>query len=234
MATSRICSIPGCSKAARSRGWCRAHYERWRRNGSPTARGRGNSKRNTAVRLLCETCGSGYHPWAGRETTSRTCSRQCNGQISKQGNSYQSSDFDRLIDQSDGCWIWKGPLREDGYGEFFIAGRRFRAHRYSFERQYGPIPLGLFVCHRCDNPSCVNPDHLFAGTQRENMQDMAAKGRHGGPDLRGEAHPMARITREVAQAIRVDLRPAKDVSAQYGVSKSLVWAIRSGRLWNGT
>lgn len=228
------CSIHCCSKPAKARGWCNAHYERWRNNGSPTASGRGNSKRNMAVSLACEVCGCAFHPWEGRESTSRTCSRKCNGTISRIENSNSPANFDDYFSKQEGCWEWRGPMRWNGYGQFSLGGKCVLAHRFSYERQYGPIPLGLFVCHRCDNPSCVNPDHLFAGTQRENMQDMAAKGRHGGPDLRGEAHPMARITREVAQAIRVDLRPAKDVSAQYGVSKSLVWAIRSGRLWNGT
>ncbi len=225
------CSIPGCKRPSKTRGWCAAHYERWRKNGNPAASGKGNSKRNVSVTLACETCGSRYHPWKGRETTSRTCSRRCNAGVSAKENAHQESDFDRLTELSDGCWNWKGTTREDGYGEFFIAGKRYRAHRYAYERAYGAIAEGLFICHRCDNRACVRPDHLFCGTQLDNMQDMSAKGRHGGPNLRGEAHPGAKITALIAEKIRSDPRVAKAVAAEHQISTSTVWAIRSGRLW---
>ena len=77
------------------------------------------------------------------------------------------------------CWIWNGAKDKHGYGR--ISTRRdespAKAHRISYEMRYGPVPDGLFVCHRCDTPSCVNPEHLFAGTQKENMQDASKKNR---------------------------------------------------------
>lgn len=77
----------------------------------------------------------------------------------------------------DGCIEWKGARNPQGYGQKCIKGKRYRTHRLAWEWANGPIPEGLFVLHKCDNPPCCNPDHLFLGTQTDNMQDMLAKGR---------------------------------------------------------
>ena len=75
------------------------------------------------------------------------------------------------------CWLWTGHKGSRGYGRFGTAGGKILAHRYSYQIHNGPIPEGLDVCHTCDVPACVNPDHLWAGTKTDNMQDMIAKGR---------------------------------------------------------
>ena len=82
-------------------------------------------------------------------------------------------EFEDRITFGDGCWLWKGKPGSGGYGSW----KHGQAHRASWEFYRGPIPAGLQVCHRCDVPLCVNPDHLFIGTQSDNIQDMYAKGR---------------------------------------------------------
>jgi len=83
------------------------------------------------------------------------------------------------VDKTGDCWLWTAAQNRHGYGDFYVS-RTFHtmAHRFSWALHYGPIPEGLFVCHRCDTPLCVRPDHLFVGTTQDNMADMMRKGRH--------------------------------------------------------
>jgi len=78
------------------------------------------------------------------------------------------------------CWNWKGETEKGGYGKFPNPGKEKRAHRFSYQLHYGRVPPGLFVCHRCDNPTCVNPNHLYAGTAFDNARDASVRGRMAG------------------------------------------------------
>lgn len=95
--------------------------------------------------------------------------------------------FLQKVTKTESCWIWIGALNSRGYGSFLFNGKITSAHRYSYEQYKGEIPEGLFVCHSCDNPRCVNPDHLWIGTHSENMKDMISKDRQGYP-MRTQTH----------------------------------------------
>lgn len=93
--------------------------------------------------------------------------------------------FLRSFRRGPGCWEWTATQHDsDGYGSSFCGGRRLLAHRVAWTLANGPIPDGLHVLHRCDNPRCVNPAHLFLGTQADNNRDLAQKGRHGRPNAK--------------------------------------------------
>jgi hypothetical protein len=132
--------------------------------------------------MRCQTCGCPFQP-RGDNPSPRFCSRPC----VKSGPPIRTAE-DRfwvhvVCDLASGCWVWSGSRLPAGYGTISIrtglgAKRQERTHRFSYELHFGPIGAGLIVCHRCDNPPCVRPDHLFLGTNLDNMRDAMTKGRH--------------------------------------------------------
>lgn len=142
--------------------------------------------------------------------------------------------FWRLVDRrgDDECWLWRGATTR-GYGAFHPTWREtVKAHRYSYVLHGGSLAHGQVVCHRCDNPGCVNPAHLFAGTQAENMADMAAKGRRASGAVLA-TRGRAKLSPEARSAIR-QARGSVRVSAlaeRYGVSASAVYRVLAGTCW---
>ena len=140
------------------------------------------------------------------------------------------------VDRSRGdsaCWLWMAGCFEDGYGAFQPRhGRSVRAHRFSWEIAFDAIPVGLFVCHKCDNPRCVNPAHLFLGDIATNNADKMAKGRF--KPLRGEANGYHVLTQLQVNSIRALKRQGvkqRDIARRIGASESLVSLIVNNKIW---
>lgn len=121
-----------------------------------------------------------------------------------------------------GCWEWRGSRDQRGYGRYsHPLGKRVKAHRAMWERERGPIPNGISVCHACDNPPCINPDHLFLGTQAQNMADAVRKDRWP----RGLDHHNGKLTDEQARSILVRRTAGErgaDLAKEFGVSQQTV------------
>lgn len=131
-----------------------------------------------------------------------------------------------------GCWLWMGGTVSDGYGWFWDGKRGMGAHRFAAIISFGSIPKGMEVCHRCDNPPCVNPAHLFIGTRQDNVRDREQKNRGGAP--RGDAHPMARLRAtdvEDIKTLRAEGMEMEEIAARYGVSDTSIYNVLKGRTW---
>lgn len=129
-----------------------------------------------------------------------------------------------------GCLIWLGPVRRNGYGAIYDPERKKTviAHRAAYEANKGPIPAGLLVCHSCDTPSCVNPDHLFVGTVKDNSDDMVRKSR----SRKGHFPYNTVLPKETVIAIFNDTRSRKEICAIFDVAQSTVAQIKNGSQWS--
>jgi hypothetical protein len=126
------------------------------------------------------------------------------------------------------CWVWRG-YTKNGYGAMSVSDRMVYAHRLSFQMHHGPIPLGKEVCHTCDNPRCIRPSHLFAGTRKQNVHDAITKGRASKPPrIIGLRQHKATLTPSQCADIRRLIQtcvPQRAVAAQFHCSKSTAWRI---------
>ena len=129
----------------------------------------------------------------------------------------------------DECWPWVGALTADGYGHTITDGKTELAHRKAWRRKYGQSAGELHVLHKCDNPKCVNPKHLFLGTNQDNVDDKMAKGRHVA--FCGEANGSAKLTESAIRNIRSDPRPNTVICREYGVSDVLISKIKRREIW---
>lgn len=138
-------------------------------------------------------------------------------------------ELSHIPEPNSGCWLWVGSTNIHGYGKILVRKKQLGAHRYSWMLHNGDIPKGLCVLHRCDNPTCVNPDHLFLGTRKENMMDMVNKGRN--VPTRGESSGMAKLTEDQVLSIRNDSRPYNQIMIDFDISHGTISSIKSRKTW---
>jgi transposase len=150
------------------------------------------------------------------------------------GNPFDAHEVARFwkhVQITDGCWYWTSACnRPNGYGSFKIQGKMIGAHRFSYTITRGAIPKGLCVCHKCDNPSCVRPDHLFIGTHKDNGRDKAEKGR--APS--GTRNAGSKVTEaQAAEIRRLDLTgiPQREIASRYGLIQTTVSRIVRADTW---
>jgi hypothetical protein len=179
----------------------------------------GTHKKQRCFQRTCQHCSCVFLTGAASK---HFCSPECRVL-------FEAANFRDSAD----CWDWpKSKNVQSGYGQLstWIDGKRklLTAHVVSYRAHNGPTE-GLFVCHSCDNPACFSPSHLFLGTQLDNMTDMIAKGRS--KHLVGQDRHSAKLTNEQAISIRSDPRKPGEIAVQYGLNRSTIEAIKSGRTW---
>lgn len=192
----------------------------------------------------CEHCRTPFQPKSNRV---KFCCRACKGAASRcEEGALTDADiaaFWALVSNSDGCWLWSGTVGLNSYGCIQINNRKWLAHRLSYLLTRGDLPDDLHICHRCDNPRCVNPEHLFPGTDRDNAHDRMAKGRPQGRHSHPEAYPCgeqmenAKLTEDAVREMRCRYQAGgvtyRQLAEERGVSKCTAMRAIKGESWKG-
>lgn len=179
----------------------------------------------------CETCGAAILPGVVNYKRKRFCGSACMHVGKRHTTGKSLAAFWARVNKTDGCWLWTGAKNEWGYGlTTWTGAKNLRAHRISYELANGTIPAGLLVMHRCDTPACVNPAHLFLGTDNDNRADCITKERHA----RGETG-RAKLTQDQVREMR-RIRKERGIvytklGPLFGVSTTQARSICSGINW---
>lgn len=185
---------------------------------------------NAKTAVICPTCQQSFLTYIChiRRGRGRYCSRRCSKLIKD-----KEAHFWSRVQKTDSCWLWTGGIDADGYGmATSTTGVSKRAHRLAWKFTHGRLPENMMVCHACDNPTCVRPDHLFLGTALDNATDRDRKGRYRQPCTlnrkRGEANHLAKLTATIVSKIRqryTEGQSAPILAMAYNVSRQTIHRI---------
>lgn len=222
----KSCAINGCNGKYKGLGYCNKHYIRFKKYGDPLRR---------FLQKHCKVDGcNGIYKGKGycaKHYQRMINHKDINHQRSpKYKNALDAYKANLIMNGPDECWGWSGKGDGKGYGVLSYKPMPWKIHRYSYTLYNGEIPDGMYVLHKCDQPICSNPNHLFAGTNLDNIKDMLHKKRNA----KGEMLPQATITKEVAWKIKEMILAGErmiDISRKMNVGYSLVNAIKRKSTW---
>lgn len=229
--TPNTCSFDGCGRKVKAKALqlCSTHYDQHRSGGPMKAIRGANPEHCTTQGCMSQPKAKGLCQMHYQRLIKRGCTGSAHSERPRFDNKESALLAHGWTVEGSGCWEWNGPVSE-GRGVLMIDGQRHYAYRAAYETWVGPIPDGNVICHRCDNPICMNPDHLFAGTQLDNIDDMTVKGR----SIHGIKHHRA-VLSEADVARVVDLIssgiPQSRIAAKFGVARTTISAISTGRSW---
>lgn len=180
--------------------------------------------------VCCIVCGEKIFQKRNRKSISKrlVCNANCRASLNKSRNLESFSE--KYTISPSGCWEWQCYIDPLGYSRIYLNGKQYRGHRYTWELYNGEIPEGMNVLHKCDNRKCINPDHLFLGTQKDNVRDMISKNRQ--KVIHGEIHPKTKLTNK--DVIEIFLSDKKSVfwAKKFGLTESAISSIRTGKSWS--
>lgn len=175
---------------------------------------------------ICSHCGNPFSAWPANVKRGRAkfCSVACR----QAAQTLHPEDlWSRLAHLENGCWVWTGHTVPFGYGTLRAEGKLHPTHRLAWELTHGPIPDGLCVLHRCDNPPCCNPSHLFLGTHSDNMKDCVSKNRIA----KGESVGRHKLTHEQVVTILTSHKSTKELASYFHVHPNHILRLRARKQW---
>lgn len=221
----RLCQIEGCSKKHKAYGYCSMHYRRLKTNGLSE---RPRDGRNCAVKDCSRKCTRNLycdkHYYRFKRYGDPLIVKE-RYQIKKY-SCHELFEKSYVINNESGCWEWIGNLNAWGYGRLNYKSQHFAAHRYSYEYFHGQIPDNIYVCHKCDNPKCVNPDHLFLGDAKSNMADKVRKGRHV-----GSRKLSADDVKEIRNLLYSNSATRRELSIRFDVGRTCIDDVFNRKTW---
>lgn len=191
------------------------------------------------IEVKCAVCGEVQLLLSSVARVRKTCAKKsCTSELKRRNAGSQAATVEerlahKVAKRESGCWEWQGATNKDGYGVMMVEGKKMLAHRLSYAMHSGSLSPDALVCHHCDNPPCVNPRHLYAGTNQTNVDDRTSRGRS--VHWAGELNKASKLTdgsvAHIRKAWSEGVASQKDLARMFGVSPSLISKVVNGHIW---